>query len=75
MMQNTTQPDKATGAHEVGNSRLIDTLSTPAGYACEMLFTVRRLDGAAGCSGCVPMVILPKSLIGKTVKLTVEECT
>lgn len=43
-------------------------------YGCYQLHTVRQIDRAGGFDGCVPMPILPKSLIGKTVKVTIEEC-
>jgi hypothetical protein len=43
-------------------------------YGCYQLHTVRRIDRADSFDGCVPMPILPKSLVGKTVKVTIEEC-
>ncbi len=43
-------------------------------YGCYQLHTVRKIDSAGGFDGCVPLPILPKSLIGKTVKVTIEEC-
>lgn len=43
-------------------------------YGCYQLFTVQKLDSADGFTGCIPMLTLPKSLIGKTVKVTIEEC-
>lgn len=49
-------------------------LGTPVGYVCEALFTVRRAEDSVGYSGFIPMVRLPVSLIGKTVKVTIEEC-
>jgi hypothetical protein len=45
----------------------------PVGYSCERLFTVREIQDAASSGGFIPMILLPKSLIGKTVKVTIEE--
>jgi len=50
-------------------------LGTPVGYVCEAIFTVRRAEDSVGYSGFIPMVRLPVSLVGKTVKVTIEECT
>ena len=44
-------------------------------YRCWQMHTVRRLDSASGYTGCLPVLTLPKSMIGKTVKVTIEECT
>ena len=50
-------------------------LGTPVGYVCEAIFMVRRAGDSVGYSGFIPMVRLPVSLVGKTVKVTIEECT
>ena len=52
----------------------LDRYGHSALYGCHQLHTVRQIDRAGGFDGCVPMPILPKSLIGKTVKVTIEEC-
>lgn len=44
-----------------------------AGYSYWRLFTVRRIDAFEGSQGAIPFITLPKSLIGKTVKVTIEE--
>lgn len=70
-----SEKDQAKNCAKNKQLRVECALGTPAGYACEMLFTVRRMDSANGYSGCIPMAVLPKSMIGKTVKVTIEECT
>ncbi len=47
----------------------------PAGYSCWQLLSVKQITGANSTDGCIPVILLPKSLIGKTVKVTIEECT
>ncbi|HAR43486.1 MAG TPA: hypothetical protein DCS07_12780 [Bdellovibrionales bacterium] len=43
------------------------------GYSCWQLFTVQRINSIDGYEGALPVMILPKSLVGKTVKVTIEE--
>jgi len=42
-------------------------------YSCYQLLTVERIDKLSGVQGCLPILLLPKSLIGKTVKVSIEE--
>lgn len=44
-----------------------------AGYSCWQLFTVRTINGGESVQGCIPLITLPASLVGKTVKVTIEE--
>ena len=50
-------------------------LGTHAGYSCWQLLTVKQIVSVNSIDGCIPVILLPKSLIGKTVKVTIEECT
>jgi len=43
-------------------------------YGNFQLFTVQRINSINGYEGALPVMILPKSLVGKTVKVTIEEC-
>ena len=67
--------EERTKTGTVSNSELNEPLGAPVGYVCEALFTVRRAEDSVGYSGFIPMVRLPVSLIGKTVKVIIEECT
>lgn len=44
-----------------------------AGYNCWQLMTVKQIVGVHSIDGCIPVILLPKSLVGKTVKVTIEE--
>jgi hypothetical protein len=44
-----------------------------AGYSCWQLFTVKTINGGESIQGCIPLITLPASLVGKTVKVTIEE--
>jgi hypothetical protein len=44
-----------------------------AGYSCWQLFTVKTINGGESVQGCIPLLTLPESLVGKTVKVTIEE--
>lgn len=44
-----------------------------AGYRCWQLFTVRVINGGESVNGCIPLITLPSSLVGKTVRVTIEE--
>lgn len=37
------------------------------------LFTVQQIVGVHSIDGCIPIILLPKRLIGKVVKVTIEE--
>lgn len=70
-----SEKDQAENCAQNKQLRVECALGTPVGYVCEALFTVRRAEDSVGYSGFIPMVRLPVSLIGKTVKATIEECT
>ena len=44
-----------------------------AGYSCWQLLTVKQIVGVHSIDGCIPVTLLPKNLIGKMVKVTIEE--
>lgn len=44
---------------------------TDNNYTCTQLHTVRPM-GIKKKAACIPLIVLPVSLIGKTVKVTVE---
>jgi hypothetical protein len=43
------------------------------GYSGTYLMTVQQIMGAQSIEGGLPIILLPKSLVGKTVKVTIEE--
>ncbi len=48
-----------------------DKIST--GYSYWQLMTVKQIVSVNGIDGYIPIILLPKSLIGKTVKVTIKE--
>lgn len=54
-------------------SKMMEPPAASAGYSDWQLFTVKRMDSVDGTEGALPVICLPKSLIGKTVKVTIEE--
>jgi len=75
-MQKDKVTDMDNGDNEctVPQSELIERLGTHVGYSCWQLLTVKQIVSVNSIDGCIPVILLPKSLIGKTVKVTVEEC-
>ena len=47
--------------------------TTPVGYSCWQFMTVKQIVGVHSIDGCIPVILLPKSLVGKLVKVTIEE--
>lgn len=63
----------ACGGGMCDESNKCHTSAASAGYSCWQLMTVKQIVSVNSIDGCIPVLILPKSLIGKTVKVTIEE--
>ena len=44
-----------------------------SGYSQWQLMAVKQIVGVHSIDGCIPVILLPKSLVGKLVKVTIEE--
>jgi hypothetical protein len=47
--------------------------AAPAGYSCSRLFNVGIVNSKGASQGFIPLITLPENLVGKIVKVTIEE--